>query len=352
MSGGGKAKKIWVIALLLIVAGLLIWGLLRGRKELPPESEKPVEAVSDASGEEQKTVVTFKRLAQERSGIVAAPLKPMSYREEIQAYGTVLPLQSLADLRNRYIQAKAQLENALTMAEVSKREYERLKVLNEDNKNVSDKALQAAEAAWRSDEVNLRASREALPALEGTVHQQWGDVIARWVFEGSPAFYKLIQQQEVLVQMTLSPGVHLSPPPETVQVQAPEGTLMSAHFVSLSPRTEPRLQGMSFFYLAPGHPVRLLPGMNVVAFMPSGPEVKGFFIPGSSVVWWQGKAWVYLQTNSDRFVRRDVPTDNPVKEGYFVTKGFRPGERIVITGAQLLLSEQFLSKGRAGGGEE
>ncbi len=344
-----KSKIILEIIIFVAVIVLLIWAFLREDKESSLEPEK--QAASQASGEEQKTVVTFHRLAQERSGIVAAPLKPMSYREEIQAYGTVLSLQSLADLRNRYIQAKAQLENALTMADVSKREYERLKVLNENNKNVSDKALQAGEAAWRSDEVNLRASRDALPALEGAVQQQWGDVIAQWVFEGSPAFYKLIQQQEVLVQITLSPEVHLSPPPETVSVRAPDGTLMSAHFVSLSPRTEPRLQGMSFFYIAPGHPVRLLPGMNVVAFMPSGPEVKGFFIPGSSVVWWQGKAWVYLQTNSDRFVRRDVPTENPVKEGYFVSKGFRPGERIVVTGAQLLLSDELLSKSRAAGEE-
>ncbi len=344
-------KKFLVIVILLIGVGLLIWGLTRGRKELPPESRKSVKAAPQASGEQQKTDIVFNRLAQERSGIVAAPLQSMSHREEIQAYGIVLQLQNLADVRNRYVQAKAQAENAATRAKVSKKEYERLKALNEDNKNVSDKALQAGEAAWRSDEVDLRASQEALPALEGAVQQQWGDVIARWVFEGSPDFYKLIQQQDVLVQMTLSPGVHPSPLPETVSIQLPDGTFMSARFVSLSPRTDPRIQGMSFFYLAPGNPVRLLPGMNVVGRMPTGPEIKGFFVPASSVVWWQGKAWVYLQTNSDRFVRRNVPADNPVKGGYFVVKGFKTGERIVVKGAQLLLSEEFFSKSQAGGGE-
>jgi hypothetical protein len=344
-------KKFWAIVTVLIVVGLLIWGLMRGHKELPLESKKPLKAASQASGEEQKAVITFNHLAQERSGIVVAPLQSMSHREEIQAYGIVLQLQNLADLRDRYIHAKAQADNAVTRVEVSKKEYERLKALNEDNKNVSDKALQAGEAAWRSDEVNLRASREALPVLEGEAQQRWGDVIAREIFEGSPAFYKLIQQQEVLVQITVSPGRYLTLPPETVSIQVPDGTFMSARFVSLSPRTDPRIQGMSFFYLAPGHPVRLLPGMNVVAWMPAGPEVKGFFIPLSSVVWWQGKAWIYLQTNPDRFVRRNVPTQNPIKEGYFVVKGFKTGERIVVKGAQLLLSEEFFSKSQAGDGE-
>jgi hypothetical protein len=352
MSEGRKTKKIWVIALLLIAFGLLTWAIVRGGKELLPESKQPVETTSQVSGKQQKTVIPFDRLAQERGGIVVAALESMSHGEKIQAYGIVLELQNLTDLRNRYIQAKAQLENEVTRVEVSKKEYERLKTLNEDDKNVSDKALQGSEAVWRSDEVNLRASQEALPVLEGAVQQQWGDVIARWVFEGSQTFYSLIQQQEVLVQITLSPGVHLSSLPETISVQAPDGTLVSAHFVSLSPRTEPRIQGMSFFYIASGQPVRLLPGMNVVAFIPTGPEAKGFFIPGSSVVWWQGKAWVYLRTSRDHFVRRNIPTENPVKEGYFVVKGFRPGERIVVKGAQLLLSDEFLSKNETGGGEE
>ena len=66
-------------------------------------------------------------------------------------------------------------------------------------------------------------------------------------------------------------------------------------------------------------------------------------MPEQGVVWWQGKAWVYQQTAPDRFVRRALSTETPVPSGFVVAKGFDPGEKIVLNGAQSLLSEEFRS---------
>jgi hypothetical protein len=48
-------------------------------------------------------------------------------------------------------------------------------------------------------------------------------------------------------------------------------------------------------------------------------------------------------------MRRSVPTDIPVERGFFVAKGFSPGDRVLIQGAQALLSEELLLHGQAGG---
>jgi hypothetical protein len=345
-----KPKIVLAIIILVAVVILLIWASTRGSKKSALKSQ-PSKAVSQVSAQSEENVV-MSRLVQERNGIVAAPLETIVHRESLQAYGVVLRLTVLADLRKSYVLAKAQAEDAIAKADVSKKEYERLKALNEDNKNVSDKDLQSSEANWRSAEINLRASQEVSPALKGTARQEWGEVISRWLFEGSPAFYRLIQQEDLLLQITLPSGAHISQAPGTISVQTPDGALVSAHFISPSPQTDPRTQGISFFYLAPAHGTNLLPGMTVAASMPAGPQVSGFFIPESAIVWWQGKAWVYKQKGEEQFVRQRVTTKTPAKDGYFVTKGFKAGERIVVRGSQLLLSEEFRTKTQTGEEDE
>jgi hypothetical protein len=347
----GKPKLILAIIILVGVAVLLTWVFNRGPQQLALDAHQP-DPGSRVSAQVGENAILLSALAQKRNGIVIASIKTIVHRENLQAYGVVLHLTALADLRQSYVLAKARVEDALTKLDVSRKEYKRLKILNEDNKNVSDKDLQSSEATWRSAEINLRASQEALPALEGAVRQQWGEVIAKWLFEGSPPFYKLIRQEDFLLQITLPPGARISPVPETVSVQTPDEALVSAHFVSPSPQTDPRIQGISFFYLTPARGTNLLPGMNVAVSMPAGPQVRGFFIPGSAVVWSQGKAWVYIQNDEALFVRQRISTETPAKKGYFVTKGFRRGKRIVVKGAQLLLSEEFRTKTQTGEEDE
>jgi hypothetical protein len=77
--------------------------------------------------------------------------------------------------------------------------------------------------------------------------------------------------------------------------------------------------------------------------------MKGLIVPTAAVVWSEGKAWVYQQTAADRFARRAVSSDIPVERGFFVAEGFAPGDKLVIQGAQALLSEELLLHGQGGG---
>lgn len=338
-----RLKSILAIIVLAGVGALLIWAFIEGRKELATEQERerPIKAPSRVSIQEGESVITLDKAARMKSGIVAAPLESIAHREEIRAYGTVLQPQELIDLRNSYITAKAQLEKAQTGFEVSRKAYERLKALRENNRNISDKALQAAEQTWRSDEANAQAAQVALQTVENNARQRWGGVIAQWLFEASPDFDRLMQQQDVLIQITLPSGAQIASAPQNARVQTATGALASAELVSPSPRTDPRIQGMSFFYLAPAQTTGFLPGMNVTAYLPAGPRAAGVIVPDSAVVWWQGKAWIYLQKDAERFARREIPTDRPVQSGWFIEKGLSAGERLVTSGAQLLLSEEF-----------
>lgn len=336
-------KSILIVIILAAIGLLLVWAFIQGRKELAmgKERERPIKVPSRVSVQDGESMVTLAQATQIKSGIAVAPLEAISHQKELQAYGVVLDLQELIDLRNRYVSAKTHVEMTQASLETSRKEYERLKVLHGDNRNISDKTFQAAEATWRSDEANVRAAQESLQALKNTTQQRWGSVLARWLFDASAAFDRLMNQQDVLIQVTLPAGEQISSAPQTAWVQAANGTFISAVLASPSPRTDPRIQGMSFFYVASSQTIGLLPGMNVSAYLPVGTEVQGVLVPASAIVWWQGKAWGYVQKDASQFIRREISMDTPVKDGWFVMKGFSAGERLVVSGAQLLLSEEF-----------
>ena len=125
-------------------------------------------------------------------------------------------------------------------------------------------------------------------------------------------------------------------------------------YISPATRTDPKIQGLSFFYAAAANS-GVLPGMNVRAYLASGHSVEGYIVPTAAVVWWSGRAWVYLRLDEDSFSRREIPTDTPTRDGSgFVVPVHAFGEaddppQIVTKAAQLLLSEEFRAQIQVGG---
>ncbi len=48
-----------------------------------------------------------------------------------------------------------------------------------------------------------------------------------------------------------------------------------------------------------------------------------------------------METAAGNFTRRPVATGFPVSGGYLVITGFSPGEKIVVSGAEILLSAEL-----------
>lgn len=341
-----KTKSVWILTA-GIIGGIAIsfaWNVWA-------EHEKHEQPAKTASKPTIKAALTLDDAAARMGGIVAAPLQPVSHRQEIQALGIVLSSLELNDLHNSHAAAKAQAEAAKATAEASGKEYARLKALNADERNVSDKVLQTAEALSRSDEAHQKTSVEALLTVEQKARQQWGLRLADAVVKNSSLFSRLATQQDVLVQVTLS-GAYLSSPPQTIRLQSPVGGFAEATLISSAPRTDPRFQGQSFFYSTPMQKTGLVPGMSLSAYLPAGPEEQGYLVPESSVVWWQGKAWVYLEENKGRYVKRELPASGSLADGWFVSEQFAEGKLVVVAGAELLLSDELRPTSPSGGEED
>jgi len=92
----------------------------------------------------------------------------------------------------------------------------------------------------------------------------------------------------------------------------------------------------------------LRPGVAVAAYYAGGTGMMhALVIPRAAVVQQDGRTWVYIQTSDDRFERRPVSVDVPAGDGYAASRGFAAGDRVVVTGAQTLLSEEFKSRNEA-----
>ncbi len=284
--------------------------------------------------------VTLSPAQQANGRIAVAPLNAMSLQEKVIAYGTVSDTQQLADSRSSFADAQAKLQSAEAQLAAAREEYTRAQSLYQDNRSTSEKSVQKAQATWLSDQAQARAAEVALRSQTAILRQRWGSAIAQWIEDNSAALVRLLQQEDVLIQITVPVGTRWLSPPPNATIETPVGNAETATFVSLSPRTDPRLQGFSFFYLAPTKATGLLPGMNVVTYLATGQETSGIYVPASGVVWLQGRAWIYVQTSPDTFIRREIPADTPVSGGWFVREGLTAGQRCVVQGAQLLLSQE------------
>lgn len=346
----------WFLAasLVLILAVILIRTLMPNQKAAADQDEDDEKAAvkqqpPKISIENGRTIIALDARARSDAGIVVTRLKAITSREQMTAPAVVLSAQPLVTARANYVTAQNNLEKAHASVDVAQQEYDRLRVLYQGQQNTSQKSLQAEQGILRSDEADLQAAEQNLTLQTAALRQSWGDVVAKWVSADAPSLDTVLDQSEFLVQVTLPAGA-ASIFPATISLDIPGSSRVPAKLVSLFPQVDPRIQGVGLLYVTPWR-VGLAPGLNLMAHFSIGSQKRGVLIPQSAIVWWEGKAWAYLQTASDTFVQSEVPTDMPVPGGWFAAKGFTSDEKVVTTGAQQLLSAQFTSQAQASSGD-
>lgn len=303
----------------------------------PPASPQPVQIVNG------ETVVTLGTDEQRAGHIGVAPLDAGIFTPERTAYATVIDLQPLFELRNRAAAARAELRSARAQLGASLPQYERNRSLFESDRDVSRKTLEISFAVMRTDRAKLQAAQANESSIEAILRQQYGGALASAVQAPvSDVLRRLLTGQAVVVRVTAiaSDGVFA---PMQIAVADVDGHPLTARKLSVSPQTDPLIQGSPYLYLTDSP---LPVGMRTTLRVPWGDKpMAGLRIPPGAVVWYGGKPWVYVRTAVDRFTRRAVAPAAALDGGVIVTSGFRAGDEVVVRGAQLLLSEELLPRG-------
>ncbi len=337
--------------LLVQAAGMSASGPIRQALAEPSESGSPASTEASRTATVSQPVVKLAPGQQTQIGLETAVLKAAPHPEQFRAYGAVLDISRITELTNSYANAQAQLQTAQAKFEVAKSAFDRTRNLVE-SAALPKKEAETAEGTFRTDKAALAAAESQLRTLAATAQQEWGPVIGRGIVERSPDVVRLIERDLFLVQVTLPPGVAVTGTPGPALAQAPtRNANIDLQYVSQATRTDPRIQGLSYFFSAPGDS-GLLPGMNTTVYVPSGNTYEGVFVEDTAIVRWQGRSWVYLRVGDDAFKRHPISTDQPVSDDDYEVRDIPSGSQIVVRGAQVLLSEEAKSELRGGGDDD
>jgi multidrug efflux system membrane fusion protein len=209
-------KVFLTIAVVVAIAGGLVWSFLVHRSELAAEaqSDEPIKNAARVTRVGQETVVIFDADTQQRMGIRTEAAVALKQRRVIAAYGQLqedpsrsfvlrAPVagtvqgaadrqwpdigQNLADgsvvgaldprlpptdritLNDRLASARADVESSRASLAAAQAALERARALNADNKNVSDKVVDDAKATVVSDQARLSAASESARLIEASL---------------------------------------------------------------------------------------------------------------------------------------------------------------------------------------
>lgn len=340
-------------ALIFIIIGLAIggggvWLATHGSGAKPDADDKKAAADEKpaADDEESKTtishdtngnvVVGMDDETQGNAGIVVANPTAAQFAPEVKTYGHVVDPAPIADLMIQLVAAEATFDN-------SHQELERAKTLKAQN-NTSDRAFQSAEAAYKE---NMAAAM----GIRAKLQLSWGDkladltgnvVVPPGTERKPPPGPMPFEGRNALIRLDLPSGESLGDVPDTARV-VPLGTnrqSVIAQYYDEIPAVDSQTLMRSFLFYTTNS---LKAGEPVTGYLQTGGEpIKGVIIPREAVVRTEGKGWVYvLNSNGASFTRKEVPLDHAVENGWFVASGITSADHVVVTGAQVLLSEEL-----------
>ena len=299
------------------------------------ETKKP-NSVSEHSS------IKINSALQKSSGIQTLKLKANHHQEEFIAQGKVINIQPLLDLRNRYLLVSTDRTNSqakLTHAEQNLSRHQDLYT----NGATSKRNLQEQEALWQSHKAQVTATEFQDKALLNEATVLWGKNLTDWALtKESRQLQPFLNNQEKLIQVTLPSNKHLPETIKTIYVNtAGDRTkAQTAKFVSVATQSDVVAQGESYFFKTSAK--NMLSGMNVMVWIPEQTtELNGVSFPKSALIWYLNQAFVYQKTSAETFARRPLLNYSALPDGSYLSDTLNPEDEVVITGAQMLLSEEF-----------
>ncbi len=356
-----------IIAVMAIVIAVLSWLLIYvSRDELQlhdEEYEEEIEIESTASVEQGRAIVRVDAQSQAASGIRLHALQSAQYETAVHVFGSVVDIEPLLETRGRYLAASAERRALQSTLSAARAEYQRAEVLYRDDRNISEQALRDAESRYRVTQARLDAAQSMQSALGDALRTVWGPVVSDWAMAAQPASLgELLSRRSVLVQLVFPYELPQSAARPIVQLApvAARENAVDARFVSVAPRVSAAMPGNTYFYLVRETDLRV--GARVVARVATDSTVvDGVIVPNAAVVWHAGKSWVYRKRDAETFARHEVSTASELGDGWFQatlretdvdqtgmdetaalhSPSLKPGDEVVVSGAQLLLSEEL-----------
>lgn len=343
------------VPILLVLVATLAGALLyMSRDELRGWIAGADEAAAKPVDERREPgVVRVSAAARQAAGITTRPVAAASSRPSREVFGVVLAAQPIVEAQARHRTLAAEAGSARAALAAERAELTRLQALHADDRNVSARAVQVQEAQVKGQAARLAGVEAQMQGVVASVRTQFGNTVAGWITDPrARTIDELAARRVALVQVAL-PDDLAARAADIALAVAPVGggQPRAARFVAPASGGEAALPGRTFLYAVDGTDLRA--GARVVGRAATGEAtLDGVAVPREAVVRFAGRTWAYVARGDadDEFERRALATDTPVGGGWLAGEGWTPGDRVVVSGAQLLLSEE--RRTRAAGPDE
>ncbi len=310
------SRRFGIVLVLLVLAGVAAGMLLRPGPEGESEKnrETPVVAPSRVVEEEGEARVALDSAEVARVGIQLAALTAARRTEELRVPGEVVTEPE---------------RTAVVRAPVSGR-------LTAEPSGWPELGTRVASGAALGQVSDARPLVAPIAGVITRVGARPGEIVS----EGQ-TLLELADRSRPVVRLTWS---ETGAPPSVVGLAPDSARRVEADLIGPAAEADPVTRQAVYLYRARRAWPGAVPGTLVDAEVAQGSSTAGVLVPDPAVVQWDGLAWVFLQRAPGRYVRIRVPTDHPTPRGWIAGAPLAPGDTVVVTGAEELLSEEFRAR--------
>ncbi|MBV9510575.1 MAG: hypothetical protein JO303_09880 [Caulobacteraceae bacterium] len=273
-----------------------------------------------------QTSISLSAAQQKRVGLAIQKLTAVQRSNEIDAFAKVLDPGAL-------IQSESDLESAIAAAAASRAEAVRARALHDNGGSIATKDEEAAQSQARQDSLKVELARRQIALA-------WGPGVARM----SEARRKALVGGLAAGSIAL---VHVDTHNDEGQAGARQVKVdigsdsVTGQVIGPARAAEPRLQSSGLIVEIIGKDAILLSvGLTQSAHIEESSAENGVLLPRAALIRFRGSVWVYVRTGPTTFQRRLAQDAQPEKDGFFVPKGFSPGEEVVTAGATSLFAAE------------
>ncbi len=286
--------------------------------------------------------VVIEEPTQITSGLKTIKLHRTYFNPKIETFATLVDLFPLFQARANYFKALAEQQTALLLLEQAQWDMRRVQNLQHEN-IISTRKFRAQKNHLDIATVNVQASQNQSETLRLQTETQWGKTVSHWFLSNQhPHFLDLSQGHKRLYLLYLPKQLKVAPTTISIQATKQNEPKQAAQLISSAPISSINQQtGAPYFYLSN----KVFEGyqQRVNAWIPTQEAaLSGVIIPVSALVWHLGQSFVYIKVDDEHFKRILITQKKQINtENYFIQRTLQQDDILVISGAQMLLSEEF-----------
>lgn len=232
----------------------------------------------------------------------------------------------------------ADLKAAQASANASSSELKRLEALHQSNNNASLKTVEAARAQAMADSARLQV-------LQAQLLNSWGSGISKLPVQSKEQLLQaILSGQQVLVRADILDQKNTVISVSAVRLKAlSNGRVINAKVLGALPQSQGQSLGKSYLLtVSLNQQIELQPGEVLTAeLQDTAHNIKGVRVSKSAVVRWQGQQWVYLEKDGGHYQRVAISIAQWIGDDVIITNGIKAGDRVVTSGAGLVLGAEL-----------